>query len=177
MTTTQPSYPKAGAHTIRCRKAGTHHEQHDEASTPPGDRVLAATILTVAACGAGGARHPAAGPSTRHAPASSSSTVAGGSSGPTPPAASTSAGQSGFTSALPAWNSAASAPAATRNTYLQQAADDLHASGNSSYNTPINELKYLANLPATNDTSMQQATAHSDVQALDSFFGTPGLLS
>jgi len=72
---------------------------------------------------------------------------------------------------------AASAPAATRNTYLERAAEDLQASGNSGYAAAVNELTYLASLPATNDTATQQATAHADVQALDSFFGTPGLLS
>jgi hypothetical protein len=63
------------------------------------------------------------------------------------------------------------------NEYLQQAADDLHAAGNPGYGTAIAELTYLAHLPATNDTSAQRATAQSDVQALDSFFGTPGLMS
>jgi len=63
------------------------------------------------------------------------------------------------------------------NTYLLQAADDLKAAGDSSYGTAIDELTYLAQLPATNDTPTQQANAHSDAQALDSFFGTPGLMS
>jgi hypothetical protein len=63
------------------------------------------------------------------------------------------------------------------NTYLRQAADDLQAAGDSSYETAIAELTYLAHLPATNDTPAQLAQAQSDVQALDSFFGTPGLLT
>jgi hypothetical protein len=63
------------------------------------------------------------------------------------------------------------------NEYLQQAADDLRASGYSGYGTAIAQLTYLAHLPATNDTPTQQANAHSDVRALDRFFGTPGLLS
>jgi hypothetical protein len=63
------------------------------------------------------------------------------------------------------------------NTFLLQAADDLKASGNPSYQTAIKELTYLANLPATNDTPAQRANAHTDAQALDAFFGTPGLLS
>jgi hypothetical protein len=63
------------------------------------------------------------------------------------------------------------------NTFLLQAADDLKASGNPSFQTAINELTYLAHLPATNDTSAQRASAHTDAQALDTFFGTPGLLS
>ena len=63
------------------------------------------------------------------------------------------------------------------NGHLQQAADDLSASGYSGYGTAIAQLTYLAHLPATNDTPAQQANAHSDVRALDGFFGTPGLLS
>jgi len=61
--------------------------------------------------------------------------------------------------------------------YLQQAADDLRGSGYPGSSTAINELTYLEHLPATNDTPTQQANAHSDVHALDSFFGTPGLMS
>jgi hypothetical protein len=63
------------------------------------------------------------------------------------------------------------------NQYLQQAADDLRAADNPGYGTAIAELTYLAHLPATNDTATQRATAQSDVRALDTFFGTPGLLS
>lgn len=62
------------------------------------------------------------------------------------------------------------------NEYLQQAADDLRASGYSGYGTAIAQLTYLAQLPPTNDTATQRANAHSDVQALDTFFGTPGLM-
>jgi hypothetical protein len=61
--------------------------------------------------------------------------------------------------------------------YLQQAADDLRAADNPGYSTATNQLTYLEHLPATNDTPTQQANAHSDVKALDSFFGTPGLMS
>jgi hypothetical protein len=87
---------------------------------------------------------------------------------PTPPA---------FANALAAWKSAAAANAATMGMYLQQAADDLRAAGDPGYGKAIDELTYLEHLPATNDTPAQQANAHSDVQALDSFFGTPGLMS
>ena len=85
--------------------------------------------------------------------------------------------QVAFARALAAWKKAAAAPAATMNQYLQQAADDLRAADNPGYGTAIAELTYLAHLPATNDTATQRATAQSDVRALDTFFGTPGLLS
>lgn len=63
------------------------------------------------------------------------------------------------------------------NNDLLQAAADLRASGRPSYDTAINDLTYLGHLPETNVTPAQQAQAHSDVQALDKFFGTPGLMS
>ena len=61
--------------------------------------------------------------------------------------------------------------------YLEQAANDLRASGYAGDGTAIAQLTYLAQLPATNDSPTQQANAHSDVRALDGFFRTPGLLS
>jgi hypothetical protein len=157
---------------------------------------LLATTLTVAACSTAGGNQPAArstgqassmaGGASTSTPAGAGATTPGGSvsktAGDSPgqrvsPPPSKSPGQAGFASALAAWKSAAAAPAATMNTYLQRAADDLRASGNSSYKTATTELTYLAQLPATNDTPAQQAKARSYVQALDSFFGTPGLLS
>jgi hypothetical protein len=161
--------------------------------------ILLATCVTVAACGTGQGSHPAAAPGTRTgqassftlaapadtvatAPASDSSghsaptaspASASGPSGPSGP----SAKQAGFTRALAAWKNAAAANAAIMNEYLQQAADDLRASGYAGYGTAIAQLTYLAQLPNTNDSPTQQANAHSDVRALDGFFGTPGLLS
>jgi hypothetical protein len=83
----------------------------------------------------------------------------------------------GFSKALTAWKAAAAADQATMNTYLQQATSDLKASGNSSYDTAVSELNYLASLPLTNLTSAQQAQGHADEEKLDTFFGTPGLMS
>jgi hypothetical protein len=88
-----------------------------------------------------------------------------------------SASDQAFASALADWKLAASVSAAEMNNYLRRAAADLRASGRSSYGPAINDLTYLAQLPLTNDTPAQQAKAHADVQALDSFFGTPGLMS
>jgi hypothetical protein len=154
--------------------------------------ILLAASLTVAACGSSQSSSSAAARATRQAsparsstapadtaataPASSPSGTAGDSSGQ-PVSASSPANDAGFASALAAWKNAAAAPAATMNQYLQQAADDLHATGNSGYRTAIAELTYLANLPATNDTAKQRANAQSDVRALDTFFKTPGLLA
>ena len=154
--------------------------------------ILLATGLAVAACGTGQESHPAAAPGTGQAssftpaaptsatPADTGATApasdSSGQSAPPASPASPSAKQAGFTSALAAWKNAAAANAATMNGYLQQAADDLSASGYSGYGTAIAQLTYLAHLPATNDTPAQQANAHSDVRALDGFFGTPGLL-
>ena len=155
--------------------------------------ILLAASLTVAACGTGEGSHPAAAPGTGQASsltptAPASATAADtaataqksdspGQSVPPASPASPSAKQAEFASALAAWKNAAAAPAATMNQYLQQAADDLRAAGNSGYGTAVAELIYLAHLPATNDTATQRANARSDVRALDTFFGTPGLLS
>lgn len=101
-------------------------------------------------------------------PGSSASPGAQASSGTT---------SAGFSKALTAWKAAANGPQADLNTYLQQAASDLKESGNASYSTAISELTYLASLPNTSLTSAQQAQAHTDSAKLDTFFGTPGLMS
>jgi hypothetical protein len=91
--------------------------------------------------------------------------------------ASPSATSVGFSKALTAWKAAASAPQAFMNTYFQQAASDLKESGNSSYDTAVSELTYMASLPDSSLTSAQQAQAHTDSGNLDTFFGTPGLMA
>jgi hypothetical protein len=165
----------------------------------PAAGVLLATSLTVAACGTAKGSHSAAAASTAEAssmaaaaptpttppepgataPAGSRRITAGDSSGqavsPMPPE-SAPPEQAGFASALAAWKLAARTSAAAMGNYLVRAADDLRTSGRSSYDTATNDLTYLAHLPVTNDTPAQQAKAHADVQALDSFFGTPGLM-
>jgi hypothetical protein len=85
--------------------------------------------------------------------------------------------QAGFADALAAWKNAAAADAATMNVYLLQAASYLRGSSHPGSGTAINELTYLGHLPATNNTPTQQATARSYVKDLDTFFGTPGLMS
>lgn len=100
------------------------------------------------------------------------------SSGVSPVPGGTSSGgtSGGFSAARTAWKTAATVPEASMNAYLQQAASDLKAAGNPSYDSAISELTDLASLPLTNLTPAQQAQGHSDVQKLDAFFGTPGLL-
>ena len=82
----------------------------------------------------------------------------------------------GFLKARAAWKHAASTSEAEMNIYLTQAADDLRASHRSSYNAAISELVYLINTPLTDVPPARQAKAEADVRALDSFFGTPGLM-
>jgi hypothetical protein len=43
------------------------------------------------------------------------------------------------------------------------------------YNSSIGELKQLAALPETDDTSLQKSQARHDIRALDRFFSTTGL--
>lgn len=133
--------------------------------------ILLAVSVGVAACGsASGTSSPVTTPTpaATDAPTKARSTAA-----PTPAPVKT---DDGFSKALTAWKAAAAAPTAMMNTYLQQAATDLKASGNSSYNAAISELAYLASLPATGLSSAQVAQAQSDEKELDKFFGTPGLL-
>jgi hypothetical protein len=58
-----------------------------------------------------------------------------------------------------------------------QAAKDLRSANDTSYNTAISQLTYLATVPDSNVPAAQQAKAESDAKALDTFFGTPGLNS
>ncbi len=75
----------------------------------------------------------------------------------------------------------ASASSAELGRYLLQAASDLSgaiAAGDdhaSQYQTAVMQLKSLASLPETDDTPQQMAEAHSELTALNAFFGTSGL--
>jgi hypothetical protein len=167
----------------------------------PAIGVLTATSLTVVACGTATGSQPASAPSVgktspnsistvKTSPSSTSTVKASPSSvrqsspaaGPTqasaqPTDTGATVAQADFGHALAAWKGAAAAPMASMNTYLEQAADDLRAAGDSGYDTAISQLTNLLDLPPTDDTPTQQAKAQSDVKALDSFFGTPGLMS
>jgi hypothetical protein len=92
------------------------------------------------------------------------------------PASASPAADPEFASARAAWKQAGNAPAATMNTYIEQAENDLKKSSGSGYGNAESQLAYLASLPATNVSSSQEATAQQYVKALDIFFGTPGEL-
>lgn len=145
--------------------------------------ILLAVGVGVAACGSAASVTSASAPAPStatdapSAPAVSASATAVTASAAEPSAsASASAAKSvEFSKALTAWKAADAAPVATMNAYLQQAASDLKAAGNPSYNRAVGELVYLASLPATDLASPQVAQAKSDEKDLDGFFGTPGL--
>jgi len=61
--------------------------------------------------------------------------------------------------------------------YFLRAVTDLRGSARPGHQKASTELRYLAQLPLTNDTPAQQAKAQADTRFLDTFFGTPGLLS
>ena len=128
--------------------------------------VLLAISLTVAACGSSDGSHATASAAASAAP-SAAPAVSSVAPASTP-------GQGALAAARNVWKHAAQAPLAMVNTYYMQAASDLRKADDPSYRTAISELTYLANLPDSNDTSAQQATAETDQTALDSFFGTPG---
>ncbi len=143
--------------------------------------ILLAVGAGVAACGSAApvtsASAPAPGTAadSPSAPAVSASATEVTGSAAKPSASAPPAKSVEFSKALTAWKAADAAPVATINAYLQQAASDLKAAGNPSYDRAISELVYLAGLPATDLASAQAAQAKSDEKDLDGFFGTPGL--
>lgn len=143
--------------------------------------ILLAVGVGVAACGSAASVTSASAPAPStatdapSAPAVSASATAVTASAAEPSASASAAKSVEFSKALTAWKAADAAPVATMNAYLQQAASDLKAAGNPSYDRAIGELVYLASLPATDLASPQVAQAKSDEKDLDGFFGTPGL--
>lgn len=143
--------------------------------------ILLAVGVGVAACGSAASVTSASAPAPStatdapSAPAVSASATAVTASAAEPSASASAAKSVEFSKALTAWKAADAAPVATMNAYLQQAASDLKAAGNPSYNRAVGELVYLASLPATDLASPQVAQAKSDEKDLDGFFGTPGL--
>lgn len=162
--------------------------------------LLLATSLTVAACGSSSGNHSATDPGTTSASsassaassaasgqatqsaaspaasAGSSSTPVSAPSGQAASSPSSASGQAAFAAALAAWKQAADAPLATENTYLLRAAADLREADNPSYGTAINQLTYLGHLPDSDETAAQEANGKADAEALNSFFGTHGLM-
>lgn len=143
--------------------------------------ILLAVGVGVAACGSAASVTSASAPAPStatdapSAPAVSASATAVTASAAEPSASASAAKSVEFSKALTAWKAADATPVATMNAYLQQAASDLKAAGNPSYDRAIGELVYLASLPATDLASPQVAQAKSDEKDLDGFFGTPGL--
>jgi glucose/arabinose dehydrogenase len=109
--------------------------------------------LALAACGAGtAARHG-------QAYAGSAST----------------ASATAFTKARSAWKQSATVAAANVSRYLTQAARDLQPATGRGFAAAERELTTLASMPETGATRSQISQATADVQALDGFFGTPGM--
>jgi hypothetical protein len=149
-----------------CDSANQAQTAHARSAAPASTQAIPAT--------------PTVSPSTptasQTAPASAdaASTASSDSSPAAPPASPQS--HSAFLAARAAWKQAASTSEAEMNIYFIRAADDLRASRDSSYNAAINELVYLINTPLTDVPHARQAKAEADLRALDSFFGTPGLM-
>jgi hypothetical protein len=156
--------------------------------------MLLAASLTIAACDSANQAQTAHARGT--APASTPTVSATPTVSPSTPAASPTASasadavsaassdspsaspqsHSAFLAARAAWKQAASTSEAEMNIYFKRAADDLRASRDSSYSAAISELVYLINTPLTDVPHARQVKAEADVRALDSFFGTPGLI-
>lgn len=152
---------------------------------------LLALSLAIAACDSGSAGQsgdlhravpaatPPASPSATASPSVPTAAATTGDSpaqatSPAPPTAP--ASDAGFLKARAAWKQAASVSEAEMNIYFIRAVDDLRAAHNSRYNAAINELEYLINTPLTDVPPARRAKAEADARALDSFFGTPGLI-
>ncbi len=158
-----------------------------------------AALLSVAACsraaatsdgGVSGAATVAAAGSSP-SPVASTTTTAD----PQPPAPQHSAtthpsaastkqvSQPGYSKALAQWKKGATAISAQQGEYwlaaasLLQSAEGTDGGNTSGYQVAANELKDLAALPDAQQTPAQNAEYHNDINALNSFFGTPGLYS
>jgi hypothetical protein len=75
------------------------------------------------------------------------------------------------------WLEGATASSAMEGNYWLAAAADLKAAGTPAYATAITELRQLTALPDAEQTPAQNAEFHHDINALNTFFGTPGQYS
>ena len=86
-----------------------------------------------------------------------------------------------FNAAQRAWVNGSIAPSVQQSMFFRRAALELSialtrgVSNVAQYNSSITELKQLAALPETNNTTVQQSEARHDIRALDGFFSTTGL--
>jgi hypothetical protein len=85
-------------------------------------------------------------------------------------------GDDGYQLAKGYWQEGATVPMSQEGLDWQHAANELNTQG-ATYATQVNQLKQLISLPDANQTPAQNAEWHSDVNALNSFFGTPNLYS
>jgi hypothetical protein len=90
-------------------------------------------------------------------------------------------GSDGYGQALGRWKQGATVPSAQQGAYWMRAASDLQAGRDSDsgdtcgYPEAIDQLTNLASLPDAQQTPSQNQQYHTDIDALDEFFGTPGL--
>ena len=156
--------------------------------------VALSATLTLAACGP--KAKVAAAPSAS-ASAVASGVPAGASPSPSaplpsaspskqdqaPPSAGPGGGSPGFTAALAEWKKGATASSAEQGAFWTRAAADLTSglktdkARTDEYSFAIAALKALVKLPSGQQSSGQNMEFHIDVEALNSFFGTPGLYS
>jgi hypothetical protein len=102
---------------------------------------------------------------------------------PSPAATSKQVSNPGYSTALAQWKKGATAISAQQGVYwlaaagLLQAAESTDSGNTSGYQVAANELRDLATLPDAQQTPAQNAEYHHDIDALNSFFNTPGLYS
>jgi hypothetical protein len=89
----------------------------------------------------------------------------------------------GYDEARKQWQQGANAISAQMGLYWDNAATDLttgltsDTGDTSGYKAAIKELKELISLPDAQQTPQQNAAFHADINALNTFFHTPGLYS
>jgi hypothetical protein len=102
---------------------------------------------------------------------------------PSPAATTKQVSNPGYSTALAQWKKGATAISAQQGAYwlaaagLLQAAEITDSGNTSGYQVAASELRDLAALPDAQQTPAQNAEYHHDIDALNSFFNTPGLYS
>ncbi len=88
----------------------------------------------------------------------------------------------GYDAALAQWKAGATTDSADQGSNWAKAVTDLTNGESTDTNTTgyaaaITQLKQLISLPDAQQTAAQNAEYHADINALNTFFGTPGLYS
>jgi hypothetical protein len=153
------------------------------AACGPKAKVAAAPSASASAVASGVPAGASPSPSAPSPSASASGSASPSKQDQAPPSAGPGGGSPGFTAALAEWKKGATASSAEQGAFWTRAAADLTSglktdkARTDEYSFAIAALKALVKLPSGQQSSGQNMEFHIDVEALNSFFGTPGLYS